>query len=589
MVNVQQIRRSQFVLTYGPGSIIEGENGSRIIPSLENGLDNYFSEELLEKFEINDTRMSNILQRDEDRENARIFALPSNASLNRPESDYIYNTYIFPRWKVCYNKKHKDPILYSGKSCPVCHKENASNVRFVAACPEGHLDDVNWHSAVHKGKDCNSHYYYWKANGSSLADIVIECANPNCNSKTTMEEIYRTNFPCSGRIPENEERGSYYREPKRNWNCKGRMKVIQRQSTALRIAETFTLLTIPQYDTSIVRIIQRNDIKLLLKLAFKVSANKKEFIDNLKTGGLSSNTIKTLEEFIEVKGYDKFREYVKNIYEQKTTVNTLMNEEFESLRGKPKFTENFIKNKPFHYNFPGLTNFELEVYPIEKLRTVTVQNGYRRLPYMKKEGESKLQSSGVYCDENLWYPGFEGIGEGIFISSNKNPLKYFDNLAIEEWNKRKVKEENRWKGNVISWREGKVMEPQFVWWHTLSHSLIRTLSLISGYSSASLRERVYVDDSLEHGGILIYTSSAGEDGGMGGLVETAQNFEEILTKAVESLLICSNDPLCSEIRISDSSVNGSACHNCLMTSETSCEHGNMWLDRHILMDGLHGI
>lgn len=31
----QKLRRSQFVLVYGPGSIIEGPNGSRLMPSLK--------------------------------------------------------------------------------------------------------------------------------------------------------------------------------------------------------------------------------------------------------------------------------------------------------------------------------------------------------------------------------------------------------------------------------------------------------------------------------------------------------------------------------------------------------------------------
>jgi hypothetical protein len=53
---------------------------------------------------------------------------------------------------------------------------------------------------------CNPPYYYWKANGSSLSDIIVEC--PQCNSKKTMKEIYSLQFFCTGRNPEKERPAS---------------------------------------------------------------------------------------------------------------------------------------------------------------------------------------------------------------------------------------------------------------------------------------------------------------------------------------------------------------------------------------------
>ena len=130
-----------------------------------------------------------------------------------------------------------------------------------------------------------------------------------------------------------------------------------------------------------------------------------------------------------------------------------------------------------------------------------------------------------------------------------------------------------------------ITSPLFVWWHTLSHALIKSLSLSCGYSSASLRERVYVDD-LGRGGILIYNTSPGDDSGMGGLVDVVYNkkeFYRVLENAMNTIRVCSNDPLCSSVKINDDAVNGSACHNCLLISETSCEHLNTFLDRHFFI------
>ena len=49
--NFQELRRSQFILTYGPGSIIETKYGPRLIPSLRYGIP-YFTN-MAENNEIN--------------------------------------------------------------------------------------------------------------------------------------------------------------------------------------------------------------------------------------------------------------------------------------------------------------------------------------------------------------------------------------------------------------------------------------------------------------------------------------------------------------------------------------------------------
>ena len=157
-----------------------------------------------------------------------------------------------------------------------------------------------------------------------------------------------------------------------------------------------------------------------------------------------------------------------------------------------------------------------------------------------------------------------------------NPLKELGLETIEkEWIENKP--------NHASIYRPEVKDPLFVWWHSLSHALIRTLAFKSGYSAASIRERVYIDRETNTGGILLYTTTVGEDCSMGGLIESVNHFDEILDEAFDSVKLCSYDPLCSIERISKDKVNGSACIYCLLLPETSCEHNNMWLDRHLLM------
>ncbi|SVD93579.1 uncharacterized protein METZ01_LOCUS446433, partial [marine metagenome] len=121
--------------------------------------------------------------------------------------------------------------------------------------------------------------------------------------------------------------------------------------------------------------------------------------------------------------------------------------------------------------------------------------------------------------------------------------------------------------------------------HTLSHLLIREICSVSGYSLGSIRERIYLemneDGGVAHAGIFLYTSGPSSDGTLGGLVRqgTPQLMENLIKRALAARDICSNDPVCMDHVPSASERNGSACHSCLYLPETSCEMGNLFLDR----------
>lgn len=594
---VQHIRRSQFVLTYGPGALIESKNGPRLIPSINHGLGNLFTLKTFEKYEITDSRLRIVIKNLTGRD-ARVFSLPTNAGEGRPNTRGIYHTYVFPTWKICYGRKGTHPgdtpVLHNREKCPVCdRKDDSSAVRFVAACINGHLDEVDWDYAVHRGGKCRPPYYLWRAEGSSLSDLVVEC--PDCGRRTTMKEIYKINFRCSGRRPEQEDpRHSYsgpsVTEPKRPYNCEQSMKVLQRQSTSLRLPVPVTLLTIPEYDSCLANILQRPEIsasiRAILNSPLKPCESDSDveviiqWIREALSSSVSEEAIKEIEKYIETNGLPKFCELFEQLHSEERSFIDFIYEELESLLYGPRKTKNFSMDSPKEVRSDHAEIPDMKIYPVNILRTVTAQTGFYRLPYLpENEGMLPKQvSSGVYLDGAIWYPGFEGLGEGIFITFAQNPPHFSDYRAYKEWKSSGVKMSfirNLW-GGIVN-------EPLFVWLHTLSHALILTLSLHSGYSSASLRERVYINRDATKGGILIYTTSPGEDGSMGGLTGSVKVFDKILRKSFERLKLCSNDPLCHDVRKTPESVNGSACHSCLLISETSCEHGNMWLDRHVVL------
>lgn len=75
--NIQKIRESQFVLLYGPGSIIESKNGSRLIPTIDHCLGNErYNNDFLEHHQFNnEVRMSSVIRKMEkkDEEDIHLF------------------------------------------------------------------------------------------------------------------------------------------------------------------------------------------------------------------------------------------------------------------------------------------------------------------------------------------------------------------------------------------------------------------------------------------------------------------------------------------------------------------------------------
>ena len=599
MVQKQQLRRSQFVLVYGPGAIIEGPNGSRLIPSFEGLGEKNCDDSFFKKYEVKDIRMNHLLDDGQGWSN-HLISIPPNTSIADDEPPVIYSTVVFPAWHICYERN--PPILYFDKfenehcqaydeeKCINCKKSTNPNVRFIRACPNGHMDEVNWPQEVHLNgsKDCNHNkFFYWKANGSTLEEIEIIC--PICKSKTNIRQIYRK-IDCTGRLPETEELEGNgrlkYTKAVYN-NCTEQMSVIQKQSTSLRLAVTKTLLRIPEYDEPVMDslinkgmegfIFGKNPSDVteeeILKATLKFA---KEDYDKVKKYFDDGNTVN-----------DYFDIYNRVDEREHNNFSNAIDEEFNSLRKNHTPTKNFSKSKPKYYDLDVLRyNFPLKVFPIEKLTTITAQISYQRKPHPKKRDETDDEENFGYINigyedektKKRWYPAFEGVGEGIFITSDENPFSLIPN--IEETRK-------LWENNNLPKNKDRpeITSPLFVWWHTLSHALIKSLSLSCGYSSTSLRERVYIDD-LGRGGVLIYNTSPGDDSGMGGLVDVVYNrkeFNRVLENAMNTIRVCSNDPLCSSVKLGGGAINGSACHNCLLISETSCEHLNTLLDRHFFI------
>ena len=120
--------------------------------------------------------------------------------------------------------------------------------------------------------------------------------------------------------------------------------------------------------------------------------------------------------------------------------------------------------------------------------------------------------------------------------------------------------------------------------HTTCHLLMRELTLECGYSSSSLKERLYFDKDCF--GFLIYASTPGADGTRGGLVRMGEKsrLKPIFESCLEKARWCSSDPICATCHAQGAdSLNMAGCHACALLPETSCELRNQFLDRCIVV------
>jgi hypothetical protein len=243
---------------------------------------------------------------------------------------------------------------------------------------------------------------------------------------------------------------------------------------------------------------------------------------------------------------------------------------------KSKFTKSSLADK------------FLKIKQISMLAVTSVQLGFGRV----KMPTPRLVNGKVVYDNDQIRPIYSGnindvkvlpanqiYGEGLFFAFDSEQIKSWSKLNdLEKYYKTSL--ENGSMGEFLSNEMEIYGRAKFYLLHTFSHILMKELEFSCGYPTASLSERLYYSDEMC--GVLIYTAD-GAEGSMGGLVWQGQPslIEKIIISALERTSDCSADPLCWE---NSDGLNKAACFSCSMVSETSCEHGNMGLDRRALVD-----
>lgn len=602
--NKQDVRRSQFITTYGPGSIIVGPHGPAVVMMPEIGLFKPLGLKPSE-FEIECKSLSRML-------GGKIYRVPSNQELGYDKP--IYRTKLFPEWHLCpENDRHiRYSVLYIGENCPVCMKlcDHREAVRFVMACPKGHLDDVDWERAVHKGETCpkprgKEPYFLWYQNGPTLYDITISCSS--CKESISMGDIFYKWDKCSGRFPEREAIND---RPKRPDTCKFKAEmgpdmpekrkptVLHRGALNLHIPIPVAAIKIEPFSDRLHQILSDDKVKTIAYALESIGQlNKDQLKTALEKGGISPKYVAELLS----RDISEIASSLADVLAPQSSENytDMLNKEFRALKrgaieGSSLPDLEIRRSDVIQLVSDGKMAIPLRIAPVSRLKVVMAQRGYVRVdPIEGKTIDVSYEEQLPLGKTEKWFPGVELNGEGIFISVDSSDFRPRGRAELE-WAEvyRQCGKggceygENLFRDQDSAVKDHLELHPLFVWWHSFSHRLITWLAIDSGYSAASLRERVYCDGA--EGGILLYASQPGGDGSLGGLLglvrKEERRFERILKDSYISANFCSNDPFCGEMSMKKNSYAGAACYACLLLPETSCEHRNMWLDRRLLLE-----
>ncbi|MFA0888186.1 MAG: DrmB family protein [Synergistales bacterium] len=599
---VGEVRPSQLLWTYGPGALIDLPN----LSVLTMGTDAW-SPERCET--IQEARLL---------ENVRRVLGPQVEALRLPPiqreeflDPFSAEAYVgvpvkpFPRWLRCVKcgllspfdaelfeikedrfRPERTRFVHRGcrgsKGDKPPTDADAVPARFLVACKGGHLDDFPWGWYLHGGpSSCKGTLRFFES-GASLQteNLWVKC--DTCGAAKNMAQAFgkagRENLPsCRGRHPHLDRF-----DPR---GCDEELRTVLLGATNGWFPITLSVIAIPLGEKPIVQLIADNWI----------------FFEDVESEKEAEKWLKKLIKTGQLPGLEVFdaSQAWKAIQDFRSGASRL---DFPQDLKEPEWEVFTRADPPTDYPHfmtkkvdtpKGFENEISRVLLLERMREVNALIGFTRVePPDEGTAEHPVHRAPISSGSPRWVPATHVHGEGVFIQfdtgvleawSEKNPVKKIDEklrLGYRGWQTKRKLDSNEGYPGI-----------RYVMLHTLGHLLIRELALECGYSAASIRERIYADteEGKDQAGILLYTAAADSDGTLGGLVELGkpEHLGRILRQALDRARVCASDPLCAEHDPGkDQSLHGAACHACSFVSETSCEKGNRFLDRSLVVPTL---
>ena len=583
------------IFTFGVGSLLDLPNMSVLIMGLDDWDTRYCTE-------ISEERLLANLQKRLGPQLKKLFLPPVIFEDVVPDQDAPaigVPVSPFPRWLRCpvcdtlatiesgvfqlrLDQWRPDRTCYVHTGCTKVDTPTALSVRFLLACRNGHLTDFPWIEYVHQGiKPCKPARLTLREYGAAgdASDIIIKCLE--CNKERRMGDAFdkdRAHFTCLGHHPHLRIVQPGCQEPA--------------QATLLGASNSWfplvmSVLSIPRAADRLSRLVEERwadpkDISSLEIAQWATAPSRMpHFVD------FSAQEIWDAIQSKKLSDREPSGEQPEDIKQP----------EWEVLSSPSQSKENDDFKLREVAPPQGFERFFENTVLVERLREVRSLLGFTRIESKGDFVDAAFVDDGrqtPLCRNNpTWLPASEVRGEGIFIRLNEQ--------VVETWEARseiRSFEKEFFESHRI-WRRLRKIEPhdtgfpgiRFVLVHSLSHALMRQIVLDCGYTAASVRERIYcrstTDSKGPMAGILLYTAASDSEGTLGGLVNVGNplSLGRHIQQCLEHIRVCASDPLCSEHRPSSDGrgIHAASCHACLFAPETSCERGNRYLDRTVLV------
>lgn len=599
---VGDVRPSQLLYTHGIGMVVDLQNASVMVLGTDDW--NYDDTHPI----VEDRLLAAVRQElGHQVQELRVPPRALSSETDRAAQRIGVPVAAFPRWLVCPYCRLLAPIAsglfrlsapafrpeevsFVHDNCSKAKKPGALPIRFLVACDQGHLDDFPWVDYVHRGSPCSNPLLEMTDDGATgqVASVFVRCRT--CQLVRSMTEAFgdppsASIENCSGRWPHLR---SFDSEP-----CTSVPKPILLGASNIWFPRVFSTLAIPKAEDELGKLLEQHlddfaDVESEIQLAGFRVAKKQQ--------------LRALKNYSDAEIWAVLEARRNALDENEGEATNVKLPEWEAFISP----ESHIASRDFQLRqveVPAQYSDKIEsVVLAERLREVRAFIGFNRLRSANDFGDI----SGVVSSERLaplgssapeWVPASDVRGEGIFIRFGESALREWEEQALgsaralEFSEARKKKLMNRELVDQAAHNDPGLMRRTLL--HTFSHALMRALSLESGYSLSSLTERIYSTPPTERegpmAGVLIYTAASDSEGTLGGLVrlgETA-HLGRAIDRAMSEMSICASDPLCAEHPpdIDDGrELHGAACHACLFAPETSCEMGNQWLDRTVLVE-----